>query len=124
LDTRTKIVSKQAALPAISGSVHLAKGWFDVLTAQHGRLLGGAKTADGTLVVLVYRDSAGRPVPLGAYDRAQMVAALECVDLVCICDASRAESIAAALKPETELDVDALQTRDVVRDVLERHADR
>ncbi len=123
MDTRTKIVT-EAALRAISGNVHLARGWFDVLTAEHGRLLGEAKPAHGTLLVLVYQDTAVRPVPLDASDRAQMVAALRCVDLVCICDASRAESVIASLEPEAELDVDALQSRDVVRDVLESHAER
>ena len=120
-DTRTKIVDHDA-LPEIAGRVHLAKGWFDVLSAEHGRLLGGAKSSGGTLVVVVYGDAASRPVPLDAYDRAQMIAALECVDIVCVCDASLEQAVAAALKPATVLDIDALQSRDLVRDVLARHA--
>ena len=122
MDTRSKIV-EEGALPLMSGRGCVARGWFDVLTAEHGRLLGDAKAEHGRLVVLVYQDSATRPAPLVAADRAQMVAALESVDLVCKCDAVRAESIIAALRPAAQLDVDAFETRDVVRDVLACHSE-
>ena len=93
-----------------------------MLTAEHGKLLGDAKAGHGTLVALVYRDTPSRPAPLVASDRAQMIAALESVDLVCECDGSRVKSITDALRPEAEIDVDALQSRNLVQDVLERHA--
>ena len=119
MDTRIKIVGT-GDIRAVSGRVQIAKGWFDVLSSEHGRLLGRAKAEGGALVVLVYEDSAGRPAPMTASDRAQMVAALECVDLVCICDASRSESVIAEVGPEAVTDVDAEQQRDLVHDVLER----
>ena len=122
MDTRKKIVD-EAALSTVPGGVCLAKGWFDVLTADHGKLLSEAKARHRTLVALVYQDTPSRPVPLVASDRAQMIAALESVDLVCKCDASRVKSIVDTLRPEAEIDVDALQSRDVIRDVLERHAE-
>ena len=90
-----------------------------MLTAEQCRNLERAKPEDAQLFVLVYRESPERPSPLGSYDRAQMVAALSCVDRVLVCGMEQADSIAERLRPEVELDVDALQTRDVVRDVLE-----
>ena len=121
MDTRKKIVD-EAKLYTVPGRICLARGWFDVLTAEHGKLLGDAKAGHGTLVALVYRDTPSRPAPLVASDRAQMIAALESVDLVCKCDGSRVKSITDALRPEAEIDVDALQSRNLVQDVLERHA--
>lgn len=120
MDTRKKIV-KPADLPGLPGTAHVARGWFDVLTAEHCAILASAKPADGPLVVIVYRESAERPTPLNAYDRAQMIAALACVDLVCVCDPSRARTVTDSLAPASETDVDALQTRDVVSDVLAAH---
>ncbi len=119
LDTRKKIV-EQTALPRNGACISIAKGWFDVLTAEHCDLLARARPADGSLLVLVHRETPERPAPLVAYDRAQMLAALGCVDLVCICDASNADSIAADLGTDSALDVDAIQASDVVRHVIER----
>lgn len=72
-------------------------------------------------MVLVHQETELRPAPLCAHDRAQMVAALEPVDWVCVCAASEAESIAEACAPDSIIDVDSAQKRDVVRDVLELH---
>ena len=120
MDTRSKI-GDAPARAGRSGRVHLARGWFDVLTAEHCRILQDAKVDGSELVVLVYRDSAERPSPLRTYDRAQMVAALSCVDWVLVCSVDQADSIAKRLRPQFEMDMDASQTRDVVRDVLALH---
>ena len=89
VDTRTKIV-EAGTLASCGGPVQAAKGWFDVLTAEHCELLQQARPAERKLLVLVYRETEDRPAPLPAYDRAQMVAALACVDFVCIAGASEA----------------------------------
>ncbi len=123
MDTRTKIVERAALLPSQPRPC-LAKGWFDVLTAEHCSLLAEAKARNRPLVVLVYRETARRPAPLRGYDRAQMVAALAAVDRVCLCEEPQADSIAEDMAAVSVLDVDAVQQRDVVRDVLERHVDR
>lgn len=120
-DTRTKIV-EPASLPALCASMRIAKGWFDVLTAETCALLQSAKPADGTLVVLVYKDSDSRPAPLQGCDRAQMIAALESVDWVCLCHASEADAITSVFSADSVIDVDAVQARDVIRDVLELHS--
>ena len=119
-DTRTKIV-EQASLPPLQPNTQVAKGWFDVLTAETCELLDSAKRSGGLLVVLVYRDSDSRPAPLCGHDRTQMIAALGSVDWVCLCDASEADAIALTCQAGPVLDVDAVQTRDVIRDVLELH---
>ena len=121
MDTRAKIVGT-GDIAAVSGRLRLATGWFDVLSSEHGRLLGSTKAEGETLAVLVYEDSADRPAPMTASDRAQMVAALECVDFVCVCDASRAGSFIAEVGTAAVMDVDAEQQRDLVHDVLERCA--
>lgn len=100
--------------------LHLVRGWFDVLTADRCRLLQNAKPADGSLLVLVYRDSPRHASPLTSHDRAQMVAALGCVDEVCVCEESEATNLSASLGPDTEVDAEQSLGRDVIRDVLER----
>ncbi len=123
MDTRSKIVT-QAVPPARRGRLHVARGWFDVLTADMCRVLLEAKPADGSLLVLVYRESEARPAPLSAHDRAQMVAALDCVDHVYVCDAADADAAVADLRTDAEIDVEASMGRDVVRDVLQLHGHR
>lgn len=117
VDTRTKIVAFDT-LASGEAQVHAAKGWFDVLTSEHCELLEQARPANRKLLVLVYRETEDRPAPLPAYDRAQMVAALACVDLVCITDAFEADAIIASVGAEPALDMDASQSRDVVRHVI------
>lgn len=85
-------------------------------------MLREARPPQGSLGVVVYRETAHRPTPLTAHDRAQMVAALDTVDWVCVCDASEADGIAASYAAGPVLDVDSAQTRDVIRDVLELHS--
>lgn len=117
VDTRKKIV-EPGTLASRGGQADAAKGWFDVLTSEHCELLEQVRQADRKLLVLVYGETDDRPAPLPAYDRAQMVAALACVDFVCIADASEADAIVASVGAEPALDMDAKQSRDVVRDVI------
>lgn len=117
VDTRTKIIEPET-LATCGGQVRAAKGWFDVLTSEHCELLEKARPADRKLLVLVYRETEDRPAPLPAYDRAQMVAALGCVDFVCMTDASEADAIVTSVGAEPALDVDARQCHDVVRHVV------
>ena len=120
MDTRTKIVDPDA-LASLGEQIQAAKGWFDVLTSEHCELLQQARTTNRTSLVLVYRETVDRPAPLPAYDRAQLVAALACVDHVCIADVSEADAIVSGLGAEPALDMDAKQTRDIVRHVIATH---
>lgn len=92
-----------------------------MLTAEHCERLAAAKPADGNLLVLVHRETEARPTPLRAYDRAQMVAALACVEQVLVCDEAEAAAIAAELGATCVVDVESDQRRNVVRDVLHLH---
>jgi rfaE bifunctional protein nucleotidyltransferase chain/domain len=73
---------------AAGRSIAFANGCFDLLHVGHVRYLAGAKAEGDRLIVAVNDDASvsalkgpGRPILSGA-DRAELVAALECVDYV------------------------------------------
>lgn len=118
MDSRDKIVGR-ASLPCRRNGVTVAKGWFDLLTADLCALLARARSGAQQLVVLVYGDESGRPTALKAQGRAQMVAALGCVDLVCVCPRQDADEIASATGVAEALDADAAQPKNIVLQILE-----
>ena len=88
--------------------VAVANGAFDLLHVGHVRYLQGAKdlTAGGLLVVGVNTDRSvraskgpDRPVVPEA-ERAEIVAALGCVDLVVLFDETDASALLTALRPD------------------------
>jgi D-glycero-beta-D-manno-heptose 1-phosphate adenylyltransferase len=89
-------------------TVAVANGAFDLLHVGHLRYLQGAKdlTRGGLLVVGVNTDGSVRAakgpkrpiVPEG--ERAELVAALGCVDLVVLFDEPDASALLAALRPD------------------------
>jgi len=88
--------------------VVFANGCFDLLHAGHVRYLQGAKAQGDTLVVGVNSDrsvrelkGAGRPV-LAATARAELVAALECVDYVVVFDDLTAAPVLKDLRPHVQ----------------------
>jgi rfaE bifunctional protein nucleotidyltransferase chain/domain len=107
-------------------SVVFANGCFDVLHAGHVRYLEGAKSLGDLLVVGVNSDDqvsklkgAGRPI-LPARERAELVAALESVDLVTIFDEPTVEELLLTLRPDvhakgTDYTVDTVPEREVVK---------
>ncbi len=117
MDTRTKIrPSRDGVVPGARNVI--AKGWFDVLTADHCRALAGARQPDCNLVVLIFNETAAHPTPLNANDRAQLVAGLACVDRVVICDDSEVDDLISQWQSAAAVDIEALVNRDVVRDVI------
>jgi len=104
----------------------LANGCFDVLHVGHVRYLAGARELGDVLVVGVNSDAQverlkgpGRPV-LSASERAEIVAALECVSYVTVFDEPTVEELLLALKPDvhakgTDYTEDSVPERDVVR---------
>src|SRR5438128_9965494 len=83
----------------------LANGCFDVLHVGHVRYLEGAKALGDLLVVAVNSDEqvrnqkgAGRPL-MSANERAELVAALEVVDLVTIFDEPTVTELLLTLNP-------------------------
>ncbi len=103
-------------------SVVLANGVFDLFHVGHVRYLAGARAEGDFLIVAVNADEsaralkgAGRPF-LPAVERAEIVAALECVDRVVIFQESTVGDLLTALRP----DVHAKGTDYTVDNVPER----
>ncbi len=110
---------------AAGETVALANGVFDLLHVGHLRYLEGAKALADRLVVALNSDAStraakgpGRPViPEG--ERAELVAALRCVDAVLLFDEPDVRRVIRALKPEvhvkgTDYTPDSIPERDEV----------
>lgn len=89
--------------------VALANGVFDLLHVGHVRYLEGAKALADLLVVAVNSDVStrankgpGRPLVPQA-ERAELVAALQCVDQVVIFDERDVRRVIRALKPDVHV---------------------
>ena len=107
-------------------TVALANGCFDILHVGHVRYLQASAEEADRLVVAVNDDEMvrqlkgeGRPV-LGAADRAELVAALACVDYVVIFPEPTVTRVLETLRPDvhckgTDYTVDTVPERDVVR---------
>jgi rfaE bifunctional protein nucleotidyltransferase chain/domain len=115
-----------AAARAEGKTVALANGCFDILHVGHSRYLEAARAEGDLLVVGLNGDESvrrlkgeGRPVVPGA-DRAVLVAALRCVDMVVVFDEDDVARLLLALRPDvhckgTDYTVDTVPERDVVR---------
>jgi rfaE bifunctional protein nucleotidyltransferase chain/domain len=112
LMTASKILSREALLEAAarqraSGkTIVFANGAFDLLHVGHVRYLEAARREGGFLVVGVNSDGSvragkgnGRPI-LPEGERAEIVAALGCVDAVVVFEEETPGALLAALKPE------------------------
>jgi rfaE bifunctional protein nucleotidyltransferase chain/domain len=121
-----ELLARVAARRKEGARVVLANGCFDVLHVGHVRYLQGAKAEGDLLVVGVNSDKqvtalkgAGRPL-MGERERAEIVAALEPVDLVTIFDEPTVTNLLLALKPDvhakgTDYTEDTVPEREVVR---------
>ena len=127
-----EIVSRDALVARIreareSGrTVAFANGCFDLLHVGHVRYLEAAAQEADRLVVAVNDDASvralkgeGRPI-LPAADRAELVAALGCVDDVVIFPELTVALLLEALRPDvhckgTDYTVDTVPERDTVR---------
>jgi len=107
--------------------VAVANGAFDLLHVGHVRYLEAAKdlTRGGLLVVGVNTDRSVRAVKgperpiMPEEERAELVAALGCVDLVVLFDESDASALLAALRPDlhvkgTDYSEDSVPERELV----------
>jgi len=106
-------------------TVALANGVFDLLHVGHVRYLQGAKRLADVLVVAINSDAStraykgpGRPVVPEA-ERAELVAALGCVDHVVLFDEPDVRALLRALKPDVQVKgsdytEDTVPERDVV----------
>lgn len=103
----------------------LANGNFDLLHVGHVRYLRGAKELGGKLIVAINSDAsvralkgAGRPI-MPAEERAEIVAALGCVDAVVIFPELDVRALIREIRPDiqakgTDYTVDSVPERDTV----------
>jgi rfaE bifunctional protein nucleotidyltransferase chain/domain len=129
--TASKLLSRGQFLEAASRaraqgkSIVFANGAFDLLHVGHVRYLEAARREGDWLAVAVNSDASvarakgpGRPV-LPEAERAEIVAALACVDAVTVFDADSPAELLAAVRPEvhakgTDYSADAVPERAVV----------
>ena len=108
---KTKIISlpelarRADTIRAANEKLVLTNGCFDLLHVGHVRYLAQARGLGDFLVVALNGDhsvralkGAGRPIN-SAEDRAEVLAALECVDFVTIFPDVRATEVIAAVRP-------------------------
>lgn len=106
--------------------VGFANGCFDILHVGHVRYLEGAKALVDRLIVAVNDDASvrglkgeGRPILPGSA-RAELIAALRCVDYVVLFGESTVGRLLQELQPDvhckgTDYTVDSVPEREIVR---------
>ena len=130
--TRTKIVSREELLRRCARDrdrphrIVFANGAFDLLHAGHVRYLEAAKAEGDWLVVGVNSDRSvrsskgpSRPI-VPESERAEIVAALACVDAVVVFEETSPAALIAQLAPDvhakgTDYTAETVPERDVVR---------
>lgn len=123
---RETLIAETARRRETGDKIILANGCFDLIHVGHIRYLEAAKGIGGTLVVGVNSDQQaaalkgdGRPF-MPEDERAEIVAALKCVDLVTIFAESTVEALIRGLRPDfhakgTDYTVDNVPEREIVR---------
>ena len=123
--TLDELVAAVAADRAAGRTIALANGVFDLLHVGHIRYLEGAKAEADRLVVAVNDDESvrmlkgeGRPIMKEA-DRAELIAALRCVDYVVLFSGRTVTEVLLRLRPDvhckgTDYTVETVPERPVV----------
>ena len=124
--SRVDLATRVAADRAAGRTIAFANGAFDLLHVGHVRYLEGAAQEGDVLVVAVNDDASvralkgdGRPV-LAAEARAELVAALRCVDYVVIFPELTVGPLLEALHPDvhckgTDYTVESVPEREIVK---------
>jgi rfaE bifunctional protein nucleotidyltransferase chain/domain len=123
---REELLRRAAADRAAGRTIAFANGAFDLLHVGHVRYLESAAQEADVLVVAVNDDASvrglkgeGRPI-MPAADRAELVAALRCVDYVVIFPEPTVGPLLHAIHPDvhckgTDYTVDTVPEREVVK---------
>ena len=129
--TREKVLSREQLAErvrqerAAGRTIAFANGCFDILHVGHVRYLESAAREADVLVVALNDDHSvrhlkgeGRPI-LSAGDRAELVAALRCVDYVVIFSEPTVGPLLTELRPDvhckgTDYTVESVPERDIV----------
>jgi len=108
-------------------AITLANGCFDLIHVGHVRYLRAAKALGGKLVVGMNSDDSvrvlkgvGRPL-MPEWERAEILAALECVDAVVVFTEQDVRALVREIKPDvhakgTDYTVESVPEGDVVRE--------
>jgi D-glycero-beta-D-manno-heptose 1-phosphate adenylyltransferase len=124
--SRDDLVRRVADARAAGRTIAFANGCFDLLHVGHVRYLEAAKNEADVLIVAINDDESvrklkgeSRPI-LSAADRAELVAALRCVDYVVIFSEPTVGPLLTVLQPDvhckgTDYTVDSVPERDIVR---------
>jgi len=120
-------VAREAETARANGQqVVFANGCFDMLHVGHVRYLQGAKDLGGILIVAINSDESvrkikgdGRPL-MPENERAEIVAAMACVDFVTIFSDPTVNNLLLTIKPDvqakgTDYTVDTVPERETVK---------
>lgn len=123
--SRDELVARVNDERAAGNAIILTNGCFDIFHAGHVRYLAGAKALGGVLVVGINSDDQvrklkgdGRPhTPQD--ERAEIVSALRCVDLVTIFDEPTVTELIRAIRPDfhakgTDYTINSVPEREIV----------
>ncbi len=128
---REELADVVAQWRAAHETVTLANGCFDLLHVGHVRYLQGARALGGKLIVAINSDQSvrrlkglGRPA-MPELERAEIIAALACVDAVVIFDEPDVRPLIREIKPDVQAK-GTDYTRDTVpeRDEVVAHGGR
>jgi rfaE bifunctional protein nucleotidyltransferase chain/domain len=124
--SRADLLSRAAEARSTGRSMAFANGCFDVLHVGHIRYLNAAAQEADLLIVAINDDESvrrlkgeGRPI-LPALDRAELVAALRCVDYVVVFPEPTVGPLLEAIRPDvhckgTDYTLDSVPERGIVR---------
>ena len=124
--TREQLIAASAGARRDGRTIAFANGCFDLLHVGHVRYLESAAREADLLVVAINDDASvrvlkgeGRPI-LAAEHRAELVAALRCVDYVVVFPEPTVGPLLEALRPDvhckgTDYTVDSVPERDIVK---------
>lgn len=105
---REELAAVVAQWRAANETVTLANGCFDLLHVGHVRYLQAARALGGKLIVAINSDQSarrlkgeGRPA-MPELERAEIIAALACVDAVLIFDESDVRPLIREIKPDIQ----------------------
>ncbi len=100
------LIELRTAWRAAGCTVVMTNGVFDLLHVGHARYLSAARALGDRLIVAINSDEStrmlkgpSRPI-IPAAERAELIAALRCVDAVTIFAERTAEAVVAALMPD------------------------
>jgi len=123
---RATLLDRVKARRSNGACIVLANGCFEILHVGHIRYLQGARALGDLLVVGINSDQqvailkgAGRPL-MSQDERAEIIAALEMVDLVTIFEEPTVKPLLLALRPDvhakgTDYTEDTVPEREIVR---------